>query len=495
MLGRWTKPALVAAAALTLAGCASISPQEAFLAVADDVEARTGARIQWDSGSQEDLEARETVKALLSRPLTPASAVRIALLNNRELRAVYTSLGLAQADLVQAGLLSNPVLDGVVNWPEAVSTGTPELALGIGFRFIEILWIPLKQRIAESQLEEAKIQVAGAAIDVIGRTHLAFVDHVAAEEEVILLKQVVKSARASVAAAKAIREAGNATALDFEQQQALLTSSKLLLAAAQARVAETREALNVLMGLTGGDTSWRATKRLKRLPAREIPLAGIEQRAVKASLELAGLRQQLNTLVARYGLTVKQAILPDLDVGVEAERAVEVVELDPPEDGGEPGTETEITWRVGPTFGVALPLFDQGQAKKARAIMMIRDIQSRYWAAAVRIRSAARLARASLLTARKTVQYYRKALLPQTERVLRETQRQYNAMQEGVFRLIRAKRDRIEAGRGFIGALQTYWRARIAIRQLLSGRMPPGGGGMAVAAAAPAGGGGGEGGH
>ena len=41
----------------------------------------------------------------------------MALLNNRELQALYAELGVAQADLVQAGLLSNPVFDGAVRLP------------------------------------------------------------------------------------------------------------------------------------------------------------------------------------------------------------------------------------------------------------------------------------------------------------------------------------------------------------------------------------------
>ena len=66
-------------------------------------------------------------------------------------------------------------------------------------------------------------------------------------------------------------------------------------------------------------------------------------------------------------------------------------------------------------------------------------------------------------------------------------------MQEDVFRLIRAKREQIQAGNGYIDALRAYWRSRANYQKLLSGRMPEGGGEIVVAAA---GGGGGEaGGH
>ena len=52
----------------------------------------------------------QRVKALLGNDLTAEAAVQIALLNNRKLQAVYNRLGIAQADLVQAGLPPNPIL-------------------------------------------------------------------------------------------------------------------------------------------------------------------------------------------------------------------------------------------------------------------------------------------------------------------------------------------------------------------------------------------------
>ncbi|MFD2274067.1 hypothetical protein ACFS07_31995 [Undibacterium arcticum] len=48
------------------------------------------------------------IKEILAQPLTPDSAVRIALLNNQGLQAMFAELDVAEADLVQAGWLRNP---------------------------------------------------------------------------------------------------------------------------------------------------------------------------------------------------------------------------------------------------------------------------------------------------------------------------------------------------------------------------------------------------
>ena len=47
---------------------------------------------------------QKIVEALLAEELTPETAVRIAILNNRNLQSELEEVGIAQAELVQAGL-------------------------------------------------------------------------------------------------------------------------------------------------------------------------------------------------------------------------------------------------------------------------------------------------------------------------------------------------------------------------------------------------------
>ena len=471
-------PAAVAGAVL-LSGCASLSPEQAFTDVAANVEQRTGKQIEWDTGSDEDILVRNRIDHLLHRRLTASQTIQIALLNNESLQAPYAKLGVAQADLVQAGLLSNPVVDASVLWPYRPEVAVGNIAIGVVFNFIELFWKRYKKAVAKSALEETKIQIASMVIDHAADTNMAYVDYVAARQKIELFRRVVNSARATVESAKAIRRAGNATSLDFEEQQNVLTQAKLELATAEASAASTRERLNVLMGLTGRQTKvWNTPIRLPKVGRSPPTFDNFERRAIARSLDLAAVRQKIITLGYKYQLTRKQTLLPDLGVGFEYERT-----------GEEDDRESEI----GPVIDVTVPLFDQGQAKRTRGIMEVRQARSEYWAMGVKVRSAARLAKAELLTNQKLVRYYERAVLPQQARLLHATTQQYNAMQEDVFRLIRAKREQIQAGNGYIDALRAYWRSRANYQKLLSGRMPEGGGEIVVAAA---GGGGGEaGGH
>src|ERR1700676_1637066 len=89
--------------------CSAASLDQSFGDVSNTVLSRTGKRVQWNRGTLLDAEAEAYVRSLLKRPLTPNAAVEVALLNNHELQATYEEIGIAQADVIEAGLLRNPL--------------------------------------------------------------------------------------------------------------------------------------------------------------------------------------------------------------------------------------------------------------------------------------------------------------------------------------------------------------------------------------------------
>ena len=102
---------------LFFSGCTSIALNAGFDDIKATVEERSASQIFWNNGTELDKEAAEKVDSLLKTKLTADEAVQIALLNNRDLQAVYSDLGVAQADLVQAGLLKNPIFEAAIKFP------------------------------------------------------------------------------------------------------------------------------------------------------------------------------------------------------------------------------------------------------------------------------------------------------------------------------------------------------------------------------------------
>ena len=136
------------------------------------------------------------------------------------------------------------------------------------------------------------------------------------------------------------------------------------------------------------------------------------------------------------------------------------------------GERAEGEWAVGPVFEFPIPLFDQGQARIGRAAAELRRAQQEYYALGVRLRSTARAVQERVQGAYDRALYYRDILLPLRERIVHETQLHYNAMQLGVFELLRAREQQIQAAVAYVDTLLDYWLARTDLEQLLSGRLP-----------------------
>ncbi len=156
-----------------LSGCTTVSLNAGFPEVGALVEERSGLQVFWNNGTDLDKEAAEKLGSLLKNKLTVDDAVQIALLNNRELQAIYSDLGVAQADLVQAGLLSNPIFDASIKWP-IPGGGRPDLELAAVMNFLDIFYLPLRRRVAAARFEEAKTRVGGLVLDFAARVRTAF---------------------------------------------------------------------------------------------------------------------------------------------------------------------------------------------------------------------------------------------------------------------------------------------------------------------------------
>ncbi|MGH9836816.1 MAG: hypothetical protein ACRD9Y_27635, partial [Blastocatellia bacterium] len=108
---------------LPAGGLAQAKTQSA--GVSKEVEARTGHKLN-PAAKPSGLSLPEGVS--LDEGVTEDEAIAIALWNNPALQAELTALGLARADVIEAGQLRNPsltlifpsgvrILESVANWP------------------------------------------------------------------------------------------------------------------------------------------------------------------------------------------------------------------------------------------------------------------------------------------------------------------------------------------------------------------------------------------
>ncbi len=439
-------------AGLAVASCTATRPDADLGAVREQVGLRIGLQPLWQQLRPEDQQVEERTRALLARELTVDGTVELALLNNRRLQAAYGELGVARADLVQAGLLANPILSADVTF--GVSAAGTGVAVGLVQNFMRALQIPLRTRVAAAALEEAKLAVASQVIDLLVEVKRAFFRVQGGEQLLELDRTVVEATRLSAEVAQKQRSAGNITELDLANQLALFEEARVKLATDEAEVAVAREKLTALIGLWGPRTTWTIGARLPD-SLDDVPAEGLESLAVSQRLDLAAARQETEALYQSVGLTGLAGVMSDAELGIEGERDI---------DGG--------IWSIGPLIALPIPIFDQGQATHASAVAKLRQSEERFAALAVEIRSQVRRARALLHAARARADHYRRVVLPLRHRIVQQTQLEYNGMLVGVFQLLQAKQAEIDAGRAYVETLKDYWLARAELEGAVGGALP-----------------------
>jgi len=450
--GSMSRAALCGMAVLT--GAAACAPRDAgFGSVQVLARQRAGLDPEWRELSGDDT-VDQSAAELLAQPVGPDEAVDIALLKNADLQARFEDLGIARAQLVDASLPPNVELAGDI--ASFADDRRSDFGVTAMTDLSRLLFLHLRRAAASAGLEAARIETGGAVLDFAYMVRNAFYDYQAADQSFELDRTVLEAAAASWDAAQRLYDAGNITALELAHERAFYEEARSDAALAEAALLGRREELNAWMGLSGTDTNWELASRLgEPQPEEEIPgVEALEARAIGDSLDLLGLEYRYTAAARRANLARAEGLLPSLRAGARV------------------GREEDVR-QIGPVVSLELPLFSQGQGRVEEARAEMRQLEQRYGARAVRIRAAVRAARNDLVVAVRRVGHYRDVLLPLREQIIDETQRQYNAMQAGVFELLLARREQVRTAQEYVAALRTYWQARSRLDRILAGRLVP----------------------
>ncbi len=434
---------------LTASGCASLPGEDSRDRLEESAVTRTGETLAHHV-DQAALDAAATeVERLLAEPLDRERAVRIALLNHRDVQAQFAALEVAGGEYFDAVAVRNPVLDVEALWP--ASGGGPAWELGLSQSLLGLLMRPSRRQIAGDALAAAEADAMAAVLDVMREAELAWVRAQADAQRVEMLTRSVAATEAAVATMDALYSAGNVHRLAVARERQLHEDTRLRLFRAEARAQTSAEALNRALGLWDAQTEWALTGRLPELPETPARVDDLEREATDNSLALAALEHRVHAAGRRLGVADTTALLPKLEVGVTAER----------ERGG--------GWERGPTLEFELPVFDQGQGRRARARGALAKLQHEWWQQAVEVRSHARVAAYHVEAAREQAWHARTVMLPLSAEVLDLTVRDWNAMHAGPLELLGARRAQIEAGLHYIASLEEYWTARAGAEDLRRG--------------------------
>jgi cobalt-zinc-cadmium efflux system outer membrane protein len=290
----------------------------------------------------------------LDRPLSMDDAVSIALWNNQNFHAALASLGVARADLIQAGTIRNPVLSLLFPW------GPKQLEATVSWP-IEQLWQrPARMRDARLNAEAIAQNLVGSGLGLIADVKLAYVDAVGTAAGERLADEQAKLAAQLADLADGRFRAGDIS--DFDRRLARIDAVRLQ-AAALGRSAAHGLAISRLRALLGlapdapeiqiadGALPPAAACGDRAALIKTALAARPDVRAAELAVEAAGARAGL----ARASIMSLTAIL---DMNGEGREGFE----------------------AGPGIGAELPIFSQQQGGRARASADLEQASRRYLA-------------------------------------------------------------------------------------------------------------------
>jgi outer membrane protein TolC len=434
-------------AAFLVAGCTTFAEDGGFGAVQKVAAERLGRDVVWQRTDDDAARARDEVRRLLANELAAGDAVQIALLNNPGLQASYSELGVAEADLVQAGRIGNPRF----SYLRTTHAGERKLEWALTFPIIDLLTIPLRTKIEDRRFALAKVEAGRRVLEVAAETRRTYYQAVAAQETARYLAQVKDAAEAAAELARRMARAGNVPRVAEMREQVFYAEAVAQLARARQAALAERERLTRLMGLFGDEVRFRLPERLPDLPGSAPELKDAEQTAVAQRLDIQAARRESEGLAESLGLT-------------KATRFVNALELGPARTREDPEP-----WKSGYELSLEIPIFDWGAAKVARAeATYMRSVQ-RIAETAVNARSEVRESYSAYVTAYETARHYRDEIVPLRKKISEESLLRYNGMLISVFELLADAREQVGAVNGAIEALRDYWVADAELQAVLNG--------------------------
>lgn len=443
---------LAAATLMLLAvvgGCASVDPKPDIDRAAMTVGERSGMTPTWTEPWEASLTSWDG-----RAPLKVEQALAMALRNNREIRSQVEQIAASRADLVQAGLLPNPVVGLTLRFPfDPVSGGS-----FIGAQVVQsftALWLRGgKIKAADARLNQTVLDISDKALRLVAEvkaTHarIAFgqlaVHH--ADHNLATIQKSIDSLEARV-------RGGEGTSLDVNRARQQFAKAQAERAIIVRDLAKDRRRMLELIGFASENAEWTAEVDASLAAGLSLDETTAIALAASQRLDVAAARSIAEA--QRADLSVEErSRLKDFGLGADFERDV---------DGKK---------SIGPVVDVAIPIFDTNEAQIAKAGSLARAAFANYEAVSQRAVREARVAWVELDSALRLVEQYRGTVLALSERNLTLAEAALKAGQADVTVLLEAQREVTDA-RARLNELERQAAvARIELEYAVGGRLAP----------------------
>lgn len=386
--------------------------------------------------------------------ITLRQALLLALLNNPELTAFSQEVRAREAAIIQAGLLPNPELSGQLEEfggsGERSGMNSAQSTLQLG----QVILLGDK-RAKRVRLSAAERDLAGwdyeaKRLDVLTGVTKAFVDVLAAQEQVSLAAELVETARGVLLSAAERVKAGKVAPLEETKASVELTYTVIGLEKAELGLLAAKRRLS---GLWGRSDAFIASAEGTLADISPIPSLERIGRLIAQNPDVARWDKELEQRSAASALEKAKAI-PDVTVSAGWQRF------------NDHGDNAAV---VG--FSIPLPLFDRNQGAVVEA--KHREAKAREESRAAQMKTLAALADSYqvLASSLAAAAGLRDKGLPAAALAFNTATEGYRAGKFGFLEVLDAERTLFETRSRYIHALAGYHKARAEVERLIGERL------------------------
>lgn len=402
-------------AASTICAAQTQSPSD----VSKKVEERVGHGIN-TAAKASGLSLPEDVS--LDDGLSEDEAVAVALWNNPALQAELTAMGLARADVITAGQLSNPqltlifpfslrVLEAVAMWP------------------FEALWQRPK-RVAAAKLEMERVceTLVARSLDLVRDVRLAYADYAFAQRRARVAAEAVRERSEIAVIVNARFRAGDIGELETSAAriEARLAEEQATRFMRDAVIA--RDRLRALLGFANADPNFEISLPAATEVDGSYQTVSVNFSAVSSTAPAADPSQTLDELIKQAFEARPELKAAELAIEAAGQRAkwersrILTVSAIAKEYGRNNGG-----FEQGPGVLIELPIFNRNQGGVSRAEAEIERSAKQFIAARQSVAVEVREAYTQLAQAREARELWRTRVLPAITEDIRRADIAYRA--------------------------------------------------------------------
>lgn len=431
----WSRPLRVCAVAVALSACASCAttgqaPDRGTLDAAISARARSGIRVDGNAPMPPD--------ASLDDGLTSQEAVAIALWNSPSFQATLADLGIARADLVDAGLLRNPVFS--LLFP----VGPKQLEWTLQFPFDALWQRPRRIAVARLNAQAVGERLVWDALTLVAQTRTAHADAVIADRRLQLTIENADLVQRLAGITEARLRAGDISELEARSARSDAARVQVVRRAVEHDRNLARLTLAATLGLVAV---------ADQLPPVTGPLADPSTCGTEAARLEDALASRPDVRAAEIGIEAAAQ-----RARWERSRVLTLI-------GILDGNGTGEAANAGPGLNLDVPIFSRNQGGVSRADAEVERASRQYAAVRAQVIADVRAAAVRVQQAEQAISAWRDEIVPSLEIEQRQAESAYQAGEIPLFTLLDVSRRLVDGRTRLLDAEADLQRATIALER------------------------------